>query len=537
METLAPTTTGVLTLNPSCLATTNLWVDRLCTRPAYGDGRCTLYNLGIGEGCSMRAAGATGYDERIAFSDCPVGMTPAWSFTGTELQDVSLATSYCCPTGFDFSVSTTSWPGSGTLRATCIAESIERLSGQTLTLNQDTYRVETSGRSTITIRATTTTAAYDYDQDKIFAQAATIWKYIYPGAETTSTCYGIACNPSNPLPQPPEKTPPPSTFTYTPPPPFPATQFTPDPSCLAESNFWQVSTYCWMSWPNPSPDWLRCTHTGFGEPNTYLHPECFPSATVAPQSAENPDIQTWYSECPVGYSVAKTFTSGRFDLPTFVFSEPSPTKTYDVTATGLACCPSGKYHFEYRRVETSITSHNGRRETVSLYIMPSCIATRVSALSGKGIAMKEWYNTAVYDKKRDLGERQANHDAEATITDAWNMDNTLYAQAIHLGYTVFRDQYTCYTNCDEYFYNSFRDVVPNTYKTWSPPTTTTSTSTSDGSSSTGDGGGDNGDGEGGSGEEVVSTSSIAGAAEQVGRSGSIIITLVTVVTVVMGLGA
>lgn len=151
--------------------------------------------------------------------------------------------------------------------------------------------------------------------------------------------------------------------------------------------------------------------------------------------------------------------------------------------------------------------------------------------------MKEWYNTAVYDKKRDLGERQANHDAEATITDAWNMDNTLYAQAIHLGYTVFRDQYTCYTNCDEYFYNSFRDVVPNTYKTWSPPTTTTSTSTSDGSSSTGDGGGDNGDGEGGNGEEVVSTSSIAGAAEQVGRSGSIIITLVTVVTVVMGLGA
>ncbi|KAK0653851.1 hypothetical protein QBC41DRAFT_238553 [Cercophora samala] len=537
METLPATTTGVLTLNPACFTTTNLWMDELCTRPAYGSGRCTRYNLGAD--CSIRV------EDRVALSDCPVGMTPAWSFTGTELQDVSLATSYCCPTGFDFSVSTTSWPGGGTLRATCLAESIEQLSGQTITLSQATYRVETSVRSTVTVRATTTTAAYDYEEDKVFAEAATIWKYIYPGAETTSTCYGIACNPSNPLPQAPEKTPPPSTFTYTPPPPFPATQFTPDPSCLAESNFWQVSTYCWMEWPNPSPDWLRCTHTGFGEPNTYLHPECFPSATVPPQEAKNPDIKTWYSECPVGYSVAKTFTTGPFNLPTYVFSEPSPTKTYDVTATGLACCPSGKYHFEYRRVDTSVTVRNGVPNTVSLYIMPSCIATKVSALSGKGIAMKEWYNTAVYDKKRDLLEgRQANHDAEATITDAWDMDNTLYAQAIHLGYTVFQDRYTCYddypnTYCADYFSGWFRDNVPNTYKTWSPPTTTTTTTTSsDGSSPTGDGsnGGD-GDGDGGeNGEEVVSSSSLAGA-EQVGRSGTIMITLVTVVTVVMGLSA
>ncbi|KAK0739308.1 hypothetical protein B0T21DRAFT_436022 [Apiosordaria backusii] len=156
---------------------------------------------------------------------------------------------------------------------------------------------------------------------------------------------------------------------------------------------------------------------------------CFPLQTVPPQSAENPDIKTYYSACPAGYSAANTFTTGYFNEPTYVFSMPFPTKSYDVTVTNLACCPSGKYHFAYRDVDPSVTVRNGVHHTVSLYIMPSCVATRVSALSGKGMAMKSWHNTAVYDKKRDLADRQANHDAEATITDSWNMDNTLYAQA------------------------------------------------------------------------------------------------------------
>ncbi|KAK4197718.1 hypothetical protein QBC40DRAFT_285080, partial [Triangularia verruculosa] len=482
--------------------------------------------------------------ERIAFSDCPVGMTPAWSTTGTELQDVSLATSYCCPTGFNFFVTTSE--GYGTQTARCIATSIEQLSGQTLTLTQNTYwsPLTVAGTRTTTVLVTSATLPWDYERDTLSASPATVWKYIYPGAETTSTCYGLACNPSNPLPQAPEKTPPPSTFTYTPPPPIPATRFTPDPSCLAESNFWRVSTYCWMDWPNHSPDWLRCTHTGFGEPNTYLHPECFPSYTVPPYQASNPDIKTWYSECPVGYSAAKTFTTAYFDLPTYVYSMPSPTKTFDVTVTNLACCPSGRYHFEYRDVDTSVTVRNGVHHTVSLYIMPSCVATKVTALSGKQVTMKEWHNTAVYDKKRRdlLGERQANHDAEATITDSWNMDNTLYAQARNVRYTVFRDEYTCYdeypnTECADYFHGSFKNAVPNTYKTWSPPQTS-STETSDGPSPTGGGGDDEGGdgGDGGNGGGVVPTNSEAGA-EQVGRSGTIIITLVTVVTVVMGLSA
>ncbi|KAK0739307.1 hypothetical protein B0T21DRAFT_409662 [Apiosordaria backusii] len=191
METLQPTTTGVYTPNPTCFTTTNLW---------YND----VGNTAI---------------ERIAFSDCPVGMTPAWSSTGTELQDVSLVTSYCCPTGFDFSVTASS--AAGTQWANCIAASIEQFSGQTLTLTQNTYwsRVIVAGTPTTIVLVTTMTTPYDYERDLLSASPATIWKYIYPGAETTSTCYGLACNPSNPLPQPPEKTPPPSTFTYTPPSP------------------------------------------------------------------------------------------------------------------------------------------------------------------------------------------------------------------------------------------------------------------------------------------------------------------------------
>lgn len=94
------------------------------------------------------------------------------------------------------------------------------------------------------------------------------------------------------------------------------------------------------------------------------------------------------------------------------------------------------------------------------------------------------------------------------------MDNILYVQVIYFGYIVFCDQYMCYINCDEYFYNFFRDVVLNMYKIWSLlMMMIILMSIFDGLLFIGDGGGDNGDGEGGNGEEVVFISLIVGVVE------------------------
>lgn len=76
---------GVFIFNLFCFVMINLWVDEFCICFVYGGGWCICYNLGIGEGCFMRVVGVIGYDERIVFSDCLVGMILVWLFIGIEL--------------------------------------------------------------------------------------------------------------------------------------------------------------------------------------------------------------------------------------------------------------------------------------------------------------------------------------------------------------------------------------------------------------------------------------------------------------------
>ncbi|KAK4191256.1 hypothetical protein QBC35DRAFT_538178 [Podospora australis] len=548
-STLQPTITSVFTPHPTCFTSTNLWMFTLGCREQSASTKCAPYLLGPASlydqrPCNMNDPGVSSH-ARVAWSDCPSGFTPIYSTTNTQLQDVSLVQSYCCPTAYDFSAPADGVPT--TVRTyldqlLCRATSVQPLSGQTVTLTKgDTYISKTIDGTRVSAERTlaTTDVAWNYETDTLHAIAATVIKYVYPGRNTTSTCYGLACSPSNPFPPPPDRVPTPTlSVSYSPPPPFPTTTFTPDPSCLNPSNLWHVSTSCYVDWSLRSNTWLQCTLTELGEPDVTNHPECYqtryPGRHLGPDSSS-----TFYAACPIGYTTASTWTSMPFDEPTYAYNIPSPTKTYDVTATGIHCCPSvGGYHFTYNTdidIRTSYTSAAGRLQTVQLYPMPGCVGTSVTALSGKeSLTMKMWTDHQVWDKKRKRGDQ-----FETTTTGSWNFKHdTLYAQPQGAVWTVFQDKYTCFDGewsnyptpavCAAYFSKEFKDKIPNTHKAWEGPVTTTTTDPNSP--------GATGAAEGGEGGDVQTTASTAGAAAENGnRAGAIVVTLITVITVAMGL--
>lgn len=247
---------------------------------------------------------------------------------------------------------------------------------------------------TTSIQIDDTTVAWDYEDGTIWAIPASIWQYIYPGEGTTSTCFGTNCPATNTLASTPTQRGPPS-FTYTPPPPHAMTQFTPAPSCLAESNLWIVFTQCFVSStrPEPDPSWLECILTVAGESNV-SNRECHRFSETATVGAD--DLRTFYSACPAGYSVATSRAWGVFNEPTNAHGEPSPTRTYDATVTNLICCPSGTYDFKYAErlgsLRSSTTVHDGVTHTIQFCPVPECVATSVRKrrlLHGPGILWEQ----------------------------------------------------------------------------------------------------------------------------------------------------
>lgn len=336
---------------------------------------------------------------------------------------------------------------------------------------------------TVTVTVTTspdlvtTVVAWDYETDLILASAAALQNYIYVGGGTTSTCigaYNAGCDGrSNPLsvstPTPtPTRAP---ESSYVAPPSHPVTQFTPAPSCLAESNLWFVSTDCYLTVsPNDNrPPWLSCTMTEFGEPDlmkTACYGEPWASTTVGRDGTES-----FYATCPVGYTTASVSTTNPFDKPLYA---TAPTERFDVVVSSVRCCPSG-HDFKFTEIRETSTSHNGRQYNVQMLPMPACVATHVKTLSGEKVTMKLYSDSQVWDKRQE---------ETPLTTTAWDYEHdTLWARHMNVYYTVFHGTYTCYEKCDDYFTYSYHNTDPNA------PTTTSDTAASETTSAGSDGGG------------------------------------------------
>ncbi|GAB1314458.1 hypothetical protein MFIFM68171_04668 [Madurella fahalii] len=481
----AATVTTVFTPNPTCFTASSLWT--MSVNCVWSDStppsQPTLYNPEI---------------RGSAFSDCPVGMTGAATGTGTLLKDVIIISTACYPAAYDFA-------GPNLSRSTVTYTS----GGRTWWF--DGQFGDRMCRATDTIQPWlgTTSMAPSGQAPLRFGNTSTLVMALPQPASVP-----IALPPNTLAPTPTHMGPP--SFIYTPPPPHAITQFTPAPSCLAESSLWLVSTQCFLSSTRPEPDasWLECILTEAGDPNV-SNRDYHRFSEIATIGTDG--LRTYYSACPAGYSPATSRTWGVFNEPTYAYGEPSPTRTYDVTVTNLICCPSGTYDFEYAESlvshRTSTTVHNGVTHTIQLYPVPECMATSVSALSGKEIPFMSWSETRFWDEKRQ---------ETPTITRTWDFAGaTLWAPAEHDTYTVFRDAYTCFKShvCNRYFSERFKDQVPNTLRGELPAVATPGP----GTTPTGAPGG------------AVSSSSTVAASDREWGSASIVVTLVTVVTLVLGM--
>ena len=391
----------------------------------------------------------------------------------------------------------------------CKAASIKALSDQTVTMTVS---------SSLTI--STTEVSWDYENGWIGAQPSQIFKYLYPDSEagTTSTCFGHRC-PTGTNPLKPSPTPAP-TSTYVPPPSPAVTQFTPAPSCLSDSNFWLVSTSCYLVVNRgfTSPPWLQCTNTMAGDPNVQQ------ASCYAGSSELVSGTKYFYSACPAGYTVAYSRFDKPFDLPSFASSK---TQTFEVEATRYGCCPSAFEDIKFALTDipqTSTTVHDGFTYSLNLYPQPQCVASRISQLKDKTVTMGLFSDARIWDRKR----QGATHGTTETVWDV--AQDTLFAHAQGVGWTVFHGTHTCFEKCNEYFTYSYYNTDPN----YVPPSTTSRNT----QEVTTEGGSEGGASQTG-GESPASTSSSAGAVAAMVRVDrqaglSVVVVVVTVIHVAIG---
>ncbi|KAK4148463.1 hypothetical protein C8A00DRAFT_19712 [Chaetomidium leptoderma] len=513
--------------DPTCFAPSNLWLGAgfgcetyyppFSSRPtevvALPD--CPLTQLGRpGNGnwddlCyqdNWISTGSTIASE-TAYSACPEGMTGARTVT-TSYSGIVVERTACCPTAYDFApvnveptviptvVDGTTYPMTyRTLYELCKAASIKELSDQTVTMT-----VSTS--STLS----TTEVAWDYENGFIVATPAMIQKYLYTGRPgTTSTCFGDSHCVMNHNPIEPRPTYAPFG-TYVPPPSTAVTQFTPAPSCLAESNVWLVSDRCSLTTTPRIPPWLQCTHTVAGNPD-FAQGACYPGPSTVVSGTP-----TYYTACPVGYTTANS----TFYKP---FNEAA--RTYEVEASRVTCCPSAFGDVTFTHTSpgwTYTTIHDGTVHRVSSATLPPfCAASRVSQLKDKTLTM------GLYSNGAEEGRPGRTYDgASEAVWDA--AQNTMYAEAQTVSWTVFHGTHTCFewSDCNNYFTYSYGNTMGPGIPVRSPSTTA--------ASGTQEGGGD--------GPRETSSPSTGAAAAVMrgdGRAGlSVVVVVVTVMHVAIG---
>lgn len=350
--------------------------------------------------------------------------------------------------------------------ALCKASSVPQLSGKSLTITKSTSPT-----------LVTTTAAWD--GGALFATPHFIQKFLYEGPSTTLTCFGGACADSiNPLVSAPTPTSAP-TDSYVPPPAHPVTQFTPAPSCLSKSNLWLVSSRCHLVEPKDlmtrSLPWLRCTIPKAGDPDTGYKTDCYQGVSQHTDRTVGPDsTTTFYSACPVGYTVAHSSVHYPYDEG--MLDEYGPTKIYDATHKAFVCCPT-HYPFQYNDGDAweTTTIHDDKTHTVQFHRMPNCKATNVWGLANRDVVMTlTGEDDMMLPDRGALPRRVGGNqfvlnqqppsptEPPRLTTTRWDVvDKTLWAQAQYYSYVVFHETYTCYENCDQYFTYSYHNTDPN----------------------------------------------------------------------------
>ncbi|KAK3387736.1 hypothetical protein B0H63DRAFT_448546 [Podospora didyma] len=127
-----------------------------------------------------------------------------------------------------------------------------------------------------------------------------------------------------------------------------------------------------------------------------------------------------YSACPVGFSVAKSQSYKPFDEPQYGGSANPPTKTFDVVASAVTCCPSGGHEFGYvDNISVTTTVHR--------------IADKATVTLGF------FTDNRVWDRRRDL--------VESTVVEWDAAHATVFAHGEQISYTVFHGTYTCFESC------------------------------------------------------------------------------------------
>ncbi|KAK3324780.1 hypothetical protein B0T19DRAFT_238968 [Cercophora scortea] len=274
----------------------------------------------------------------------------------------------------------------------------------------------------------------------------------------------------------------------------PVSQLTPPPGCGIGSDLWLVSKTCHLHPRDATdsastvtnPSWFPCTAIVAGRPagmDRYADGGCYAGQlafTIGPDATT-----TQYSACPVGYTTAstKTFT---YDYDREPGSRAPPVPRPDVVNEWAFCCPSGTpdmpLHFRYidRDYEDTYLSpefkvnHDGQIWVGSSAAVPQCLATRVDALARKQVTLTSFSDTLSWPVNWDKNfKRQAVTPSPALVTQAWEDDTWVWAEAESFGRVVYANGFTCYKPdvCADYYTNTY--LV--TASALPPRTTTTST--------------------------------------------------------------
>ena len=224
-----------------------------------------------------------------------------------------------------------------------------------------------------------------------------------------------------------------------------------------------------------SPPCLQCTVAKAGEPDIH-NTDCYQGHDDQSDRTTGPDgTATFYSDCPVGYTVAHSTTRHPFDEG--MYDTYGPSKLYSATLSSFLCCPTN-YAFTYYQDDTlySTTAPALYPETFSVQFhnVPKCRMTHVWPLANRALTMtlSAADNLLGERKKLPRGQQQVlapKPTPPPVTTTRWDVeDKTLWAEAQHFSYIVFHETYTCYENCDEYFTYSYHNTDPNVKPTGVP---------------------------------------------------------------------
>jgi hypothetical protein len=252
------------------------------------------------------------------------------------------------------------------------------------------------------------------------------------------------------------------------------TQFTPAPSCGANSGLWAVTKKCYLypeSGPSTvllNPPWMTCTAAQMGEPPEARNPDCHSAwGTI---KTEGP----FYTTCPVGYSVAGTETYWPYISTAVVSGITVSGSDEGVKVSMFACCPSASgYDLEFKLDQMDdfrvSTAHEGISYSGYTYVMPRCRATAKSAQTVTLTPFSDEWG----------GERRRRQEASAgpLVTEVFTAGKKVYAEAESFIETVFADGHTCYGGCEAYYQSHYTSPTgPRT----SRPSVTAETGTTGG---------------------------------------------------------